>query len=334
MAADLVPLFQRELELCRVASGQNVLIFTDPQFPYPEYAQAAFAACRALGANPYLMVGTSWGKLADRLVHASWCSADLILGMSTVPRGIGSWMYTEVHTAALHAGARALMIQEPLPALVRMMPNEEVRRRGLAGAALLQAAREIRLISADGTELSLRKDGRKAMYQCGIADEPGRWDHWPSGLVTCAPLEWSAEGTFVVKPGDVLLGLWRHAQTEVRLIFEGGKLRRIEGGADALALRSYLERAGDEGAFRVAHVGWGTDPRADWSQVGMDSESKYGTVLLALGRNTFDAPAAYCGMGGQNASEAHCDICCRNVSLDLDGQPIIRAEQFLVPELA
>jgi len=56
--------------------------------------------------------------------------------------------------------------------------------------------------------------------------------------------------------------------------------------------------------------------------------------ILALGRNTFDAPAAYCGMGGQNASEAHCDICCRNVSLDLDGQPIIRAEQFLVPELA
>lgn len=52
-------------------------------------------------------------------------------------------------------------------------------------------------------------DGRKAMYQCGIADEPGRWDHWPSGLVTCAPLEDSAEGVYVVEPGDVLLPLKR-----------------------------------------------------------------------------------------------------------------------------
>ncbi len=63
------------------------------------------------------------------------------------------------------------------------------------------------------------------------------------------------------------------------------------------------------------------------------SELKYGTVLVAIGRNIFDAPAPYCGLGGKNPSEAHCDICCRNTSVYLDGVHIIEDENFLVPEL-
>jgi 2,5-dihydroxypyridine 5,6-dioxygenase len=113
-----------------------------------------------------------------------------------LPRGIGSWMYTDTHNAALGAGARVLMVQEPLEVLKRMLPIPETRRRGLAGAQRLQEAKEIRVVSNAGSDYVLRKDGRTAMYQCGVADEPGRWDHWPSGLVTCAPLEDSAEGTY------------------------------------------------------------------------------------------------------------------------------------------
>ena len=171
------------------------------------------------------------------------------------------------------------------------------------------------------------------MYQCGLADEPGRWDHWPSGLVTCAPLEDSAEGTYVVEPGDVLLGLWRHAVSRVELTLEGGRIVRISGGADAYAVEALLERAGNEGAFRFAHAGWGIDERADWGHVGMDSESLYGTVLVAIGRNTFTAPAPFSGLGGANASEAHCDLCCRHTDLYLDGRQIIADERFVATEL-
>ena len=32
------------------------------------------------------------------------------------------------------------------------------------------------------------------------------WDHWPSGLVACAPLEDSAQGVYVIQPGDVIVG--------------------------------------------------------------------------------------------------------------------------------
>ena len=148
------------------------------------------------------------------------------------------------------------MVQEPLEVLKRMLPQDIIRQRGVAGAKRLQEAREIRVVSQSGTDFTLRKNGRNGMYQCGIADEPGRWDHWPSGLVTCAPLEDSAEGIYVIEPGDVLLGSWRHAQSRVTLTLEQGRITRIEGEADAYMLQAYLERIGDDGAFRFSHAGW------------------------------------------------------------------------------
>ena len=330
---DLISLFALELELCRVRRGESVLIFTDPDFPHPEYPPAAFEAARSLGANAYILTSQRGQSFDDPLVRAAWRSADMILGMSMLPRGIGSWMYTATHDEALAAGARVLMVQEPLEVLRRMLPSPTVRRRGLAGAKRLEAAREMRFVSAAGSDYTVRKDGRRAMYQCGMADEPGRWDHWPSGLVACAPLEDSAEGRYVIEPGDVLLGLWRHAESRVELNLEQGRIEGIAGGADARALREHLERAGDDGAFRLSHAGWGIDERADWRHVGMDSESLYGTALVAIGRNTFQAPAVYCGFGGQNASAAHFDICCRNTSVYLDGELIIEDERFLDAEM-
>ncbi|NPV08320.1 MAG: hypothetical protein HPY83_10225 [Anaerolineae bacterium] len=333
-SADLVARFQYVLRRCKVQERETVLIFTDPRFPHPHYPPAAFAAARSLGADTYILTSQGDQRFDDPLVRAAWSHADMVLGMSTVPRGIGSWMYTDTHSESLASGARVLMVQEPLEVLIRMMPAEAIRRRGLAGAQRLQEAREIHIVSAAGSDYVLRKDGRKGAYQCGLADEPGRWDHWPSGLVCCAPLEDSAEGIYVIEPGDVLLGLWRHARSRVVLKLEKGRIVEISGGMDAALLQAHLERAGDEGAFRLSHAGWGTDPRADWTHVGMDSESLYGTVLVALGRNTFEAPAPHCGLGGQNQSEVHFDICCRHTDLYLDGEPIIKGERFLPPDLA
>lgn len=332
-SADLVAMFEHELRLCQVKEGENILIFTDPRFIHPEYPPAAFAAARSLGANAYLLISQGDQTLEDELVRAAWKNAHMILGMSMLPRGIGSWMYTDTHNAALEAGARVLMVQEPLEVLKRMLPQAEIRRRGLAGAQRLQEAKEIHVVSKAGSDFILRKDGRQGMYQCGIADELGRWDHWPSGLVTCAPLEDSAEGIYVIEVGDVLLGGWRFAQSRVTLTLEKGRITRIEGGTDAYLLQSYLHRIGDEGAFRFSHAGWGIDERADWGHVGMDSESLYGTVMVSIGRNIFKAPAPYSGLGGSNTSEAHYDICCRNASLYLDGELIVENEIFKPKDL-
>lgn len=321
--ADLVPLFIEELRLCKVAPGESVLIFADPAFPHQAYPTAAFAAAKALGADPYLLVASSEDPLTGKLVRDAWRAASMVIGMSTVPTGIGSWMYTETCSEALAAGARILMVQEPISALRRMQPHPDVTARSKAGAERLQRAREMRVTSAAGSDFTLRKDGRKGAGQWGIADAPGRWDHWPSGLVACAPLEDSAEGVYVIAPGDVLLGQWRFATSRIELTLHEGRITEIRGGPDADLLRDHLANVGDVDIYRLSHAGWGTHHRADWRHIGMDSESLLGSVMVSLGRNLFDAPAPLCGLGGANPSRGHYDICCRNASLWLDGELIV-----------
>ncbi len=187
-SSDLVHLFVEELRLCKVQRGESVLIFTDPAFPHPDYPPAAFAAAKVLGADPYVLVASSDDPFTHQICRLAWRSADLILGMSTVPRGIGSWMYTATSDEALAAGARVLMVQEPVSALRRMLPDPVVISRTRAGVELMAGACEIRVTSQSGSDFTMRKDGRIAHAQWGVADEPGRWDHWPSGLVACAPL--------------------------------------------------------------------------------------------------------------------------------------------------
>ena len=331
-SADMAPHFLQVLGLCRVRPGETVLVFTDVGFPHPAYPGAALAAARSLGATVYIMMAQSDQDVTDPVLHAAWTHADVILGMSFLP-GSHSWMYAAVHSAALAAGARVMMIQEPPAVLKRMLPTAELAQRGLAGARLMDGAAELHVVTRAGTDLRLRKEGRKGAYQCGVADVPGRWDHWPSGMVYCAPLEDSAEGVLVVEPGDVLLGAWRHAQSEVRIRFERGRAVEITGGLDAQHTLGYLRAAGSEASFRVAHAGWGTDRRADWRQVGMDSESYYGGLTIALGRNTFDSPAPYCGLGGVNEAPTHFDICLRQGTVYLDGRLVLEDGQFLLPEL-
>jgi len=332
VSIDLVHLFVEELSLCKVQAGESVLIFTDPAFPHAAYPPAAFAAAKTLGAKPYIMVAHSEDDFTSQPCRAAWRNADLILGMSTVPRGIGSWMYTETCDDALAAGARVLMVQEPASVLRRMKPDPVVVGRTVAGAERMGKAREIRVTSLAGSEFTMRKDGRKAHGQWGVADIPGRWDHWPSGLVACAPLEDSAEGRYVIAPGDVLLGQWRFANNKIELELHEGRITEIHGGLDAALLRDYLDSFDDPNAYRLSHAGWGTDHRADWQYIGMDSESFYGSVMVSLGRNLFNAPAPYCGLGGANDSHAHYDICCRHASLWLDGELIVDNGRVLAPD--
>jgi hypothetical protein len=97
-SADIVHLFAEELRLCGLQRDETVLIFTDPAFPRPVYPPAAFAAAKLLGARPYILTVSSEDDFTSRLCDAAWRGADLILGMSTVPRGIGSWMYYTIRT--------------------------------------------------------------------------------------------------------------------------------------------------------------------------------------------------------------------------------------------
>jgi 2,5-dihydroxypyridine 5,6-dioxygenase len=332
--SQLLHCFEEIYHLCLLKRSETVLIFTDINFPYPAYPTIALKAVPKFGAVGYILMAGESQDLQDKTIHAAWTHADLILGMSFLP-GDYSWMYTDLHNDALKAGARVLMVQEPPEVLIRLMPTQETISRGVNGANMIHTAQTIRVYSPDGTDLVMRKTGRKGGYQCGFVDAPGRWDHWPSAMVHCAPLEDTANGRLVVRPGDALIGmgLWQHAKSEIRYTFEKGRITRIEGSDDARRVSELLEQAGDDGSYRLAHVGWGIDRRADWDHVGMDSESYYGNVTVALGRNIFNTPHAHCGLGGENRAKIHFDMCLLGKNLSLDDQLIIEGGEFIISSL-
>jgi 2,5-dihydroxypyridine 5,6-dioxygenase len=203
------------------------------------------------------------------------------------------------------------------------------------GAAKLESASRIRVRSANGTDLRVERGKRVVECQYGAADEPGRWDHWPSGMVYCAPIEESLNGKLVIDKGDLLFPPNRYVHEPIYCEFRDGVLERMDGGADAVLFTEYLFRSGERNARRIAHLGWGTEHRARWEMFSIrgqegggsiEARSAYGNVLMALGENR--------DLGGQNAAPVHCDIAIRRATLELDGETIVEDGRIVAAELA
>jgi 2,5-dihydroxypyridine 5,6-dioxygenase len=316
-ASDLVTLFRKQLELCKVVPGETVLLFTDPQFAY-HYPAAMFAAVQTLGAHVLLMTVPSGLSSIDYPgVIEAWKAADMVIGMTSIP-----WLLSETHNEVRRAGkTRTLMVQEPIATLRRLFPCREVQARAIAGAQRLAEGKMVRFVSDAGTDLVVDKTGVEARYHCGISDTPGRWDQWPQGHVLFR--KGSGDGVIVVDGGDMFLGsyglhgLRKHLSRPVRLTIRDMCITQIEGGGEAQLLRHWYAHQEDERAYWPAHFGWGTDPRADWTVIGMDGEIMYGAVTFSFGNNLF-----WPG-GGDNDTPTHMDFCCLNHSVYIDDELII-----------
>ena len=342
LTAELVPLFMQELKECNLQPGETVALMCDSR-TNPHYPAAFLGAAQALGAYVFEVRVPFFTASTRRLVRAAsddvipprgpleaMKAADLVIDMSTV-----GWLYTNVHNEILASGTRTLMVNNPPEILRRLLPSAEVRRRTLAGAAFLQKASKLRLTSSAGTDLTLRKEGRKGIFQYGASDIPGRWDHWPSGQVACAPIEGSAEGILVLDVGDYVLRIERYVSEPIRCEFRDGKMTNLKGGGiEGYLIREYMNTWNDEKAFIPAHVGWGCEDRAIWIESalpgpggGMDAESFYGDILFGMGANYFT------GLGGANVTPAHIDFCMRNCSFWVDDIQVLDEGKIVVDEL-
>ena len=330
--AELTAMFTEHLKLCNVQAGETIILFNDTEFN-EQYPAAYLAAALNLGAEAFVMtMPTDTKNLNTKAVMSTWKSADMIIGMTT---GIG-WLYSDAHNEALDAGVRTLMIEEPVECLRRMFPCEEVKRRSVNGAKVMEKGKKLRITSDAGTDLTMSKEGRPGISQYGISDVKGRWDHWPSGLVGCAPIEGSAEGIVVLDAGDIILNLGRYVQAPITLTVREGRIVKFEGGADARLLQDYFASFREEKAYTVSHIGWGVEHRAQWHAIGtkfwewggiMDAESYYGNMQIAFGSNFTRS------LGGNNVCKFHLDLPCRNHSFYVDDELIVDKGVILPPEL-
>jgi aminopeptidase len=182
---------------------------------------------------------------------------------------------------------RALFLDRPDP----VAAWRELSDRQQRVVDRLGTASTIR-IEADGTDLTLRVDGRTWINSNGRRN-------MPSGEVFTGPLEDSANGTirFTVpsSPRGVLV-------EDVTLTFENGEVKT----ATAARGQDYLDAAlaSDAGARFLGEIGIGTNAGIDRATGSVLLDEKIaGTVHLALGRS-------YAETGGVNRSALHWDLIC------------------------
>src|SRR5690606_28780743 len=78
------------------------------------------------------------------------------------------------------------------------------RTRVTAASARLAKAKEMTVVSEAGTDLRCPIGEFPVTSEYGFVDEPGRWDHWPSGFCFTFPNEGAASGRIVIDKGDIL----------------------------------------------------------------------------------------------------------------------------------
>jgi 2,5-dihydroxypyridine 5,6-dioxygenase len=333
MPKTLRELFVEQFRLCGLLATETVGVISELE-QKNEYVNAAVAAARDLGAgalvltasslsNPMLPPYSSDGReIAALLAGAGEC--DLVVDVT-----VGGLIHSDVRTRITGAGKRMLFVAEPPDVLERLMGSPALRSVVERAGSRLRAGTTLHVTSAAGTDLTADISGPELpiTHQWGYVDEPGRWDHWPSGFVACFPHDGSAEGTLVLQPGDALIPWQRYVREEVRFTVEKGFITEVTGGADAMLLRDYFASWDDPEVWALSHLGWGLLPVARWSAFdvydprtlyGQELRSSAGNFMWSTGSNRF----------ADRETPAHLDIPMHSCTVTIDDVAVVRDGQL------
>ena len=330
----LIEAWQKVLTLSNLKPGQIVTLLTSAN-THPQTLSCAMIAAQSMGAivsrldlppvnaekalsrDPLAYLGTT--PLTDnRAAIAALKASDLVLDLMTL-------LFSPEQGEILENGTKILLAVEPPEVLVRTVPCEVDKQRVTAASARISAAKEMHITSEAGTDLRCPLGEFPAISEYGYVDEPGRWDHWPSGFSLTWPNEGGARGRIVIDKGDILLPQKQYVAEPIILTVENGYATKIEGGIDAQLLAEYMRTFNDPEAYAISHIGWGLQPRAHWSTlglydreatIGMDARAFEGNFLFSLGPNN--------EAGGSRTTACHIDIPLRHCTVSLDGDAVVR----------
>lgn len=328
MPKTLTENFVEQFKLCGVNASETVGIISELG-QKTEYVEAAVAAARQLGASALVLTASSLsnpmlppyapdGREVPALLAAAG-ECDMVVDLT-----VGGLIHSDVRTRITGNGKRMLFVAEPNDVLERLQGDATLRARVEAGGRLLKAGSTLRVTSDAGTDLTadISGDDLPITHQWGYVDEPGRWDHWPSGFVACFPHDRSAEGRIVLQPGDALIPWQRYVQDEVVLEIEKGYIVDVTGGLDAAQLRDYMDAWEDPEAWATSHMGWGLLEVAKWSAFdvydprtlyGQELRSTAGNFMWSTGSNRF----------ANRETPAHLDVPMRGCTVAIDDTVVV-----------
>lgn len=276
-------------------------------------------AVRSTGSSPALQGNVS--------VLAALRTADVVVDCT-----VEGLLHAPELKNILSEGARLMMISNEHPEILeRLTPNKTVHEKVQLGVQMLDQAKQMRVTSTAGTDLTVDVQGAPSRGSAGFVTEPGKVSYWPGGLCLCFPRQNTVNGTVVMDEGDVNLTFKRYLESPVHLIIENDFIVDIQGkGLDAQLMRSYLAAWEDKNAYGVSHVGWGMNPAARWdSMVMYDKNDTNGTELRAFAGNFLISTGA--NEYADRFTNGHFDLPLKACTVELDGQRIVDQGRLLAP---
>jgi 2,5-dihydroxypyridine 5,6-dioxygenase len=326
--------FAKVFDLCKVAKGEPVAILSETQSRQVN-VQLAELALLKLGARPFHVILPTAAQTAPVPIRSTGAT-DIIGGLAPVVTALASagmvvdltvegMLHAAELPAILKGGARLLMVSNEHPeALERLVPTPDMEGKVRAGMKMLRAAKQMRVTSAAGTDLTVDVTEAPTGGVWGWCVKPSSVAHWPGGLCLCFPKAGAVNGTLVLDAGDVNLTFKRYLESPIRLTVENDYVTDIAGKSlDADLMRSYFAAWGDREAYAVSHVGWGMNPGARWDAMTMyDKRDFNGTELRAFAGNFLYSTGANEHAGRHTLG--HFDLPMRNCTVTLDNQAVVK----------
>lgn len=249
------------------------------------------------------------------LVAKEMLAADLIFGMTRF-----SLAHTKARYLANKKGSRYLSLPNySLEQLARdslLVNFEKIAKKNVKIRGLFSRAKEIRITTKKGTDITMIVEGRMANFHPGFCEVPGTMSSPPDIEINIAPLENGSHGKIVVD-GSIpheRLGL---LEKMVEIEIQKGLIKKI--GTDSLGQRRVLKNLLNLETMPrrgvLAEFGIGLNPKAKLCGLMLEDEGCLGTVHFGFGSNFT--------IGGKNRSDLHLDFIIRQPSVYVDGKLIM-----------
>lgn len=305
-----------------VVQGEEVLIVTD--FNLMNSARILAQSAFARGAKVTLTAMEPReidGQEPPQSVAAAMGHAEVILTPVTV-----SMAHAKATLAALQNGARVLSLttlSEDLLASDAWQADFVAQRPMVQKVAdMFEAADEVRVTSALGTELVFSAAGRTGNAHACVVDAPGSFSAAPNIEASFSPVEGSANGTFVADGSIPYLGIGL-LKEPVEFEIRDGRVTSVKGGDQADHIRRIWEEQNDPSVYNIAQVAVGLNPKIErvLGTLGCNyDEGAYGTLHIGIGTSA--------SIGGSVRAPTHFDALMNGPTVTCDGRPLLTAGKY------
>ena len=305
-------------EYLALRANESALFVTDTAAA-PTVVEALFDAALAVEARPARVVIQQLDRSGEEPpghVAAAMAAADVCVCAAS-----RSLYHTAAKGRAQEAGTRGLFnaphMEEGWTSGAMTADFLAIREVAERLADVLRGAREVRVTSPAGTDVSMSVAGREPKgWLTGVCRNPGEISALPGGEVSFPPVEGTTSGTVVVEHVMTDLGPLSHP---ISWTVTGGEAVAFSGGPDARRLDEVID--GIPNARNIAELGIGLNPAARLDRGITEAKKRAGTAHMALGDNAG-------GYGGLVESPVHLDGLILGVSVAVDGALVIEAGEL------